>query len=349
MGKYVLLSVLAGALGTGLLMFGSQQTSLNTVDDQAEREAVVIARQIARSAFNTGLSQLKQDFNSYRVDRTGVPYEHGTFDLSASGPAGGPVALTATGTYEGAVYRIRADVLLDVNGIPGLGIQGSLGAAKAKGNKFLVSGRDTDPVEQNDTPVHGSGSGADRHGMRLDDRGSVDLVKGEYSGDQVVGVNGEGDVVHESIGIDLDVLQQEIENNTTHTEDDLDGTVGSPDHPAIVAVNGDLDLAGNVHGTGALFVDGNFRMRGDAQWDGIVLVANGDARVDTEGDINGNARVFGSFLQKTSGSGRLEIGGSVRMQYSSKALKVLDGILPPVSESIQLRVTNRTKETLSTE
>lgn len=347
MGKYILLSVLATALGTGILMLDSQRTSVDTTKNEAEREEAIIARQIARSAFNRGLSTLKQNFGTSREDLTDVPYEGGSFDLTSTGPSGGPVDLTVVGKYNDAAYRISATVLRDVNGFPGLGIQGSLGSVNASGNKFLVSGLDTNPVDPNDDPDHGSGNGTDRHGMRLDDSGSANLVKGEYPDDQVIGINGEGDVAHKPIPVDLDVLSQQIESNVTHTVDDLSGTIGSVDNPAVVAVDGDLTLTGNVHGIGALYVDGNFKMRGDAQWEGIVLVNNGDASVDTEGDINGNARVFGSFLQKTNGSGNLEIAGSVRMQYSSKALKVLEGILPAVQESISIQVTNLTKETLA--
>ena len=342
MGKYILLVTLGTILGTMLLSYQSQRTSLSTGEERAERQRTILARQSARSAFGMATSQIKRDLNGYRVNRTDVPYDRGTFDLSVVDTTGGAVAITAVGRYDGAAYRIQATVVEDIDGFPGLGVQGALGSARAKGNKFLISGRDTDPVEPNTAPDHGSGLGADRHGMRLSDEDAADLVADEYPDDQVVGVGGQGDIVHETISVDVDALRQNIVNHATHDGDDLSGDVGSRDAPAIVAVNGDVSLGGNVHGIGALFVDGNFRMRGNAQWEGLVIVANGDASVDTEGDVSGNARVFGSFImQERGGAGALNVGGSVRIQYSSKALKVLDDILPGVEEAVELRVVER--------
>jgi hypothetical protein len=69
---------------------------------QSERQEKVLAREIARSAFGEGLSALRRDFSGWRVDRDGVPYENGTFDLTASGPSIGPVTLTATGHLRSA-------------------------------------------------------------------------------------------------------------------------------------------------------------------------------------------------------------------------------------------------------
>lgn len=371
MGKYALLLTFALVLGTTLLARQGMQTDRDTSASQADRQKEVLARQIARSVFDRGISELRRDYAEGRdlnidsisgetIEHKGVSFELRESDpdesrtttavgvLTGSGNADGSVSVTAKGHYEDAKYRIRADVVRGVDGFSGLGVEGGLSSVNAKGDKFLVSGRDTDPVDQNETPTHGSGGGADQPGMRLNDGTSANNVKDEFPDDQVVGVNGNGDVVNEEHTVDLDALAQEIKDDSTHSRADLDdgSTVGSQSDPAIVAVDGDLKLTGDTHGIGALLVEGNFVMRGDVQWEGLVLVRNGDAEVDTEGDLLGNARIFGSLMQQTSGSGTLEIGGSVRMQYSTKALKVLTDVLPTMGEAATLRVTNRSSKML---
>lgn len=369
MGKYAILLTFSLVLGITLMSRQGIQADRATSASQADRQKTVLARQIAQSAFDRGISELRRDYGEGRelvidsiseetIEHKGVSFTlrdsepEGVESVTAmgvlqgSGNADGSVSVTATGYYEDAKYRIRADVVRDVDGFAGLGVEGGLSSVKAKGSKFMVSGLDTDPVEQNEDPNHGSGSGTDRPGMRLDDGSSASDVKDEFSDDQVVGVNGNGDIVNEKIKVDLDALAQEIKNDSTHSRTDLEdgSTVGSRSDPAVVAVDGDIKLTGDTHGIGALLVEGNFEMRGDAQWEGLVLVRNGDAQVDTEGDLLGNARVFGSLMQQTGGSGTLEIGGSVRMQYSSKALKVLTDVLPTMGDAGTIRVTNRSSK-----
>lgn len=101
-----------------------------------------------------------------------------------------------------------------------------------------------------------------------------------------------------------------------------------------------LTLNGDTHGVGALLVDGNLTMKGNAQWEGLVLVQNGEAEVQ-EDDFSGDARVFGSLMLQTGGSGSLTIGGSTRLQYSSSALATLADVLPTMEESVTIRVANR--------
>jgi len=368
MGKYALLLTFALALGTTLMARQGMLTDQDTTASQADRQKKVLARQIAQSVFDRGVSELRRDYREGRtmeidpISEKTVEHKGVSFELRDSDPDGadsppamgvlkenshvdGSVTVIATGHYQDAKYRMQADVIRDVEGFSGLGVKGGLSSVKAKGSKFLISGRDTNPVDQNDEPVHGSGPGADRPGIRLNDGDAANEVQEEYPDEQVVGVHGEGDIVHEDVQVDLDALAQEIRDHATHGGADLEnGSIGSQDDPALVAVDGDLKLTGNTHGVGALLVDGNFEMRGDAQWEGLVLVTNGDAQVDTEGDLLGNARIFGSLMQQTNGSGTLEVGGSVRMQYSSQALNVLTDVLPTMKESVTIRVTNRSSK-----
>jgi hypothetical protein len=97
MGKYTILATLAVALSLTVLSTQGMETDQETSEGQAERQKTVLARQIAASAFEMGMSELRRDYDGWRAQREGVPHENGTFDLVASGPSTGPVSLTATG------------------------------------------------------------------------------------------------------------------------------------------------------------------------------------------------------------------------------------------------------------
>ncbi len=88
MGKYALLITFAGVLGLSYLAQQSQSTSLDTSEDQAERQRTVIARQIARSAFNNGVSAVKRNWPTVPSDEQGA-YEQGDYRLNFSSPSTG--------------------------------------------------------------------------------------------------------------------------------------------------------------------------------------------------------------------------------------------------------------------
>lgn len=370
MGKYALLLTLTAALGTTLL--ARQALEQDTRASQVDRQKEVLAQQIAQSTFNRGVSELRRDYGAGRtleidpIDEKTVEHKDVSFLLTDSDPDGsedvsamgvlkgsakadGSISVTATGYYDDARYRITGDLVRDVDGFVGVGVEGAIGSVNGSGSKYMVSGRDTNPVDQSDDANHGSGEGLDRPALRLDDSDSADEVKSSLSGDQVVGVNGNGDVVNEPIDVDLDNLSQEIRDKKDPlSASDLEsgGSFGSKDDPAIVAVDEDLRLDGDTHGVGALLVNGNFTMRGNAQWEGLILVKNGDTKVKDTDDFTGDARVFGSVMMQTGGSGGLDLRGSTRLQYSSAALTVLSDELSTMGKSTTLRVTSRSTEML---
>lgn len=81
MGKYILLVTFAGVLGLSYLAQQSQSTALDTSEDQAERQRTVIARQIARSAFNKGVSEVKRNWPAVPPGEQGR-YEQGQYELT---------------------------------------------------------------------------------------------------------------------------------------------------------------------------------------------------------------------------------------------------------------------------
>ena len=117
MGKYVLLITFAGLLGMSYLGQQSLSTSQDTSEDLAERQRTVLARQIARSAFNKAASKLKRNWctvpdnsslrsyeqGEYRVTfasaSAGDDSEEGEDDEGKGACSGKSITITATGYY----------------------------------------------------------------------------------------------------------------------------------------------------------------------------------------------------------------------------------------------------------
>ena len=59
MGKFLLLAVLGSSLVLAQQLYSSQQTENKTATDQRAYQEEVIAREIATSAFNYGMSELR--------------------------------------------------------------------------------------------------------------------------------------------------------------------------------------------------------------------------------------------------------------------------------------------------
>jgi len=295
------------------------QSEQATAESQADRQKQVLARQIAQAVFDRGISELRRDYRSedreMEIDPfSGRTVEHKgvSFRLQESAPDGserlpaigvlksgslpdGLMWVLAKGHYEDATYRIKGEIVRDVNGFSAVGVKGGLSFVKGAGSSFMISGMDTNPVDQhNENDLkHGSGKGYDRPGIQLNNDGTAGQVEAEFEEDQVVGVNGEGDIVQEDpLKVDPNKVAQEIRDNTTHSESEIrsGGSIGSKEDPAVAVVDGDLKLSGNFHGVGALVVDGEFEMRGNAQWEGIVIVTDegrseeGESEDDEEDD-----------------------------------------------------------------
>lgn len=92
MGKYLMLIVTAVMAGTGLLMYQAKQTSMDTDRRQTQRQEKVIARQIARTGYNTILAEARAlERNGKKVNEI----------VSTVG--------TLEGEYQGGTYTARLE------------------------------------------------------------------------------------------------------------------------------------------------------------------------------------------------------------------------------------------------
>ncbi|MFB6229654.1 MAG: hypothetical protein ABEL04_00735 [Salinibacter sp.] len=346
MGKYIVLATLAIALSTTILANQGLRTDLDTNQSQVTRQETVLARQIALSAFEMGLSNLKRDFTSWRVQRTEVAYEGGTFDLTASGPSSGPVSLTAVGHFGGVTYRItgKAEQKEVVSGLfNGITAGGSV--------DFNVSGPGCSggPCVSGIDPA----GGENRRGISLPHSGTQDQDEKDVCdefGDKVEGkgdgcdVSSRSQALEEWIDNEMDNLKSEIESQASRGSDDVT-VCESGDNSGNGNGNGNGNsggpssscrLNGSSTGSGILYVKGDMVINGQAQWNGPVYVADGGSiRINGGG---GTANINGGLLME--GNTELDMNGGNRVQYNSEKIEKYFNTVSSLSTTI-VQVTNR--------
>lgn len=332
MGKYVVLAVLAVALGTTLLARQGMLTDLDTSESQANRQKQVLAREIARSAFEMGVSELRRDFENWRVDRTQVEHEGGYFDLKASGPSSGPVTLTAVGYHGDAAYEItgEADKDTTVSSLAN-GITASIPIT------FNVSGGGC----SGDPCVSGfdEGGGDDRHGITLPPGADADAVCDEFN-DKVVG-KGEG--------CDVKIRTQErdewVESQMAQIDSEIQDAIaaGSDD---VTECNG-CNVSDLADSTGILYVTGELKYNGEERWDGLVFVADGGSvRINGGGDAkNINGGLMMSDSTDFESDEEFDLNGGNAVRYNSNQLaKYMDTM--PTLRTTTIQVTGRSERVL---
>ncbi len=332
MGKYIVLTVLAVALGTILLARQGRLTDLDTSKAQAERQRGVIAREIARSAFEMGKSKLRRNFEGWRVDRTQVEHEGGYFDLSSSGPSGGPVTLTAVGYHAEEAYEITGEVTKDTsistaaNGITAsIPIDFKVSGGGCSGNP-CVSGFDL-------------GGGEDQHGITLPSGTDTEEVCDEFD-DKVDGIGGGCDVKarteqrDEWIGQQMAQIKAEIQDAIERGSDSVTVCDGCK--------VGDLPTD-----SGILYVTDELQYNGEESWNGLVFVADGGAvRINGGGDAkNINGGLMMSDSTKFEDDEEFDLNGGNAVRYNSEVLKKYMDTLPTLRRET-IKVRDRTEQFL---
>lgn len=237
MGKYIILVTFAVALGVMLLAQQGMQTDLDTSKSQSTRQKQVLARQIARSAFERAVSELRRDAQNgrdLRIDgATGEPieYEGGSFTLEDSGSPKGPVVVTATGSYDDQEYQVSGTIDFEVpSTFNSITSQGSA-------NFNPPGGSDSINCQGTGTCISGKDKNGDRHGISLSPNRDTSDVLNKFDGD-IKGVNGSNDVISRKGGRDsrnkkvnesIEELEKDIGNSEDVTVCESGG--GGPDNP----------------------------------------------------------------------------------------------------------------------
>lgn len=328
MGKYIILATLAVTLGATILARQGMQTDLDTSESQGFRQEQVLAREIARSAFEMGLSKLRRDFN-WRTDRKQVEHEGGYFDLTVHGDSSSPVSLTVVGYHGDAAYEISGEATKDTsvtslaNAITAsIPITFKVAGGGCSGNP-CVSGFD-------------EGGGDDRHGISLPPGADADAVCNEFD-DKVVGRGG---------GCDVKVRSPERDAWVESQMEKLDSQILT----AIAAGSEDVTVCNGckvnnlADRDGILYVTGELRYDGEEKWNGLVFVADGGSvRINGGGDaknINGSLMMSDSTNFKNDEE--FDLNGGNAVQYNSEILRKYMGTIPTL-RTTTIKVTDRSK------
>ena len=336
MGKGVLIIMLASLAAAMMMMRSSQEAAVASENLNSDQEGALLAREIARSAINTAIAQARRDFaNAENISYDDVPYQDGEFDVAAARPTPGTVELTATGRYGEFSYQIKttlvestpldAPLIFDVPSID----------AKFNGPNYELIGIDTAPPS---APGQTSSPESDRTAIRTSESSVRDDLLDEIGAggyDQVVGVNGEGDVESGPLSVDPNELFDQASANRDFTTDGAglkNKTWGSPNAPVIVYCEGDAKVSGQSSGYGILVINGDLEnASGQFQWEGIVIVKGNTPDVK----LTGGGSIYGALVViSTGGEAEFRMGAQAEIKYSSEAIgRIVDGL--PVLEENQ--------------
>lgn len=312
MGKASMLSVIAVLIGTSVITFGFQRTSVETGAVQGDYQEELIARRMAESGLNMALSKTQRDFDSWRSGYTTTSYKSGTFSVSTSGPATGPIVLSADGTYGDANYRIESNLSRLAPSPAAVLLNADTANVSLSGSDWLITGRDT-PT----SGTEGWGRGSFVNGVWAKTNGIQTAFQDASTGSEKDNIRGElpeHDIISDDLSTDLEAFYTEAYNLATtvyNSDQTFSGstTIGSPSAPEIVLVKGDATFTGSVKGYGMLLVEGDLQASDNAEWHGLVF-AKGAGEMDVS--FSGNAKVYGAtYVTHVSGDAdpSVQVGG----------------------------------------
>lgn len=328
MGKYILLITFSAALGLTYLTQQSQRLMVSASEKQGERQRTVLARQIARSAFERGASQVRQaqrKSNSWPpAELSPVPeegksppeYQGGEFEITYQ-KTGGDVLVGATGRYgsgeKQAEYKIRGKAVLEKNSLfGGVTFEEAVASANLSGNPSVI-GNDAGP-DGDDTHAIIVQSSKDR--QTLLDNGFC-----EKPGN-IRGVDGECDIA-KTEGSALDEINESLREaeKEDYEEEDIceakgNAEVGSYSNPAFINVDDECKISGNVSGAGIMYVEdgeGDLTITGNVDWRGIIFMGG-----EEDGKEEESALQTGKEAGKGAGAGSVDVEGTVAFYGSGQ-------------------------------
>lgn len=302
MGKASMLSVIAVLIGTSIITFGFQRTSLETGEVQGDYQEELLARRMAQSGLDMALSKTHRDFDNWRSGYDTTSYKSGTFAVNASGPTTGPVVLTAEGAYGDATYRIETNIGRLAPSPAAVLLNADTALVTLGGSDWVITGRDT-PA----SGTEGWGRGSFVNGVWAKTDGIQTAFEDASSGTEASNIRGElpeHDIISDDLSTDLEAFYSEAYNlaTTVYNSDQTffgSTTIGSPSAPEIVLVKGDATFSGDVKGYGMLLVEGDLQASDNAEWHGLIF-AKGTGEMSVS--FAGNAKVYGAaYVTHVSG------------------------------------------------
>ncbi len=300
MGKATLFLV-AAMVAAGLITQHFQTFSSDTNTLNSEYGEQVVARDIARSAYNLAMADVKRDFAgaAARLTMDDKAFGGGTFDIVPTTYGSDSLVLEITSIAGEASYQIRT-TLVEVSMLDAaLIVEAPHVVPSVNGPTVFITGIDTDPATN---PI--GLRGADQHGIKVNlagVAGNFYNAFGPSHANNLTGKDGSG-IEAISAGAFTAVVQDIyaeglLEHDYVHS-DDIDGNVtfGSVNSPAIVvAQNIKVNSGGHLKGYGLLLLGDEFEVKsgGTLDWEGLVI-AKAETSIDL--DYSGTVNIYGSHI-----------------------------------------------------
>lgn len=302
MGKGALMMVLAGIMAMSLAYVSKDESRYNSAIERADYEEKVLARETAQSAFNIIASKVINDFDNYRGSLTDKVITSGNYDISATEEVDGSVTVVAKGINGNHEYEITGSITLPTSTVlDALTVDAELDYTDMQ-NDYFITGINTN--SDGSTPI-----GSNVHAILTTSQATATLVANDMASDQVVGVDGNMDVIVDSPELDLAALgtaifaysgSERIYYSGNYTKGDKlqNETFGSSANPVVLIVNGKLDLK-NSTGYGILYVTDKLKLEGSTVWHGLVFnIQNGG-----KFEMKNSAAVYGAVVLRSTGNG----------------------------------------------
>ena len=300
----------------GMVRSNITKTSENASANSSEYAETIIARNIANSAAEYGLSVFSNTGNDSSYSNS--DFMGGSFTAYFT-DLGDTLRLTVTATFEGESYTNRIDMIYTIDFFP----DATGGASIAGGSgmmEFDLGG--TVSITGNDTNFDGTdGPGPDLSAFTLSsdlDSASLAADSSFLTGDPPIEVSSDTSALSVTELVDF---YGTIADTTLLAGTYNGNTFGSEANPMVVYCNGHLVLGSGTVGYGILAVDGSLAMGGSSVWYGMVLVNSSDG-YDAY-SASGNPAIYGSFSLGTSDTTTtLRMTGTTDIFYSTQGIAV---------------------------
>ncbi|MCH8299222.1 MAG: hypothetical protein IIC39_01605 [Candidatus Marinimicrobia bacterium] len=314
MGRAALIFVLGFIVIFGMVRNNINKTSETASTNSSEFTEKVIARNIANSAIEYGISVFSEtgnDSDYSNSDFLGGSYSADFIDL------GDTLRLLVTSTYEGIIHTSRVDMTWHISYFP----DATGGASVGGGSGLMVFDLGGNvSITGNDTNFDGTdGPGPDLAAFTLSsdtDSASLAADSSFLTGDPPIEVS--SDTTSKSVS-ELVAFYSTIADTTLSPGAYNGVTFGSEANPMIVYSNGHLSLGSGTSGYGILAVDGSLHMGGSSAWYGMVLINSSDS-LDAF-SASGNPAIYGAFSLGTSDTTTtMKMTGTVDIYYSTQGI-----------------------------
>ena len=316
MGRASLLVVLGFIVIFGIVRNNINKTSESSSENSSEYTDAILARNVANSALEYGLSL-------YVSEGSDTSYSNSDF-LGGSYTAtfttlGDTVRLVVTADFEEESHTSRVDILSEYKFFP----DATGGASVGGGSGMMVFDFGGNvSITGNDTNFDGTdGPGPDLSAFTLSsdaDSASLAADSAFLTGEPPIEVSSDtsAPTVAELVSFYSAIA------DTTFSGGIFSGvTFGSEANPMVFYSSAHVEFGSGASGYGILAIDGSLKMGGGSAWYGMVLI-NANDSLDAF-QASGNPAIYGSFsLGSSDTTTTLKMTGTADIYYSTQGIAV---------------------------